>query len=172
MDRNWINRCSSDVGRQHKVLDMNAIFKRHWGNALTMVFGLLTALLVFPVAVESTNWLRDWYDDSNPVVTAKLLKAEPIEGNGLRMQFLVTRKRDCEFIKLMGMTGGGPSDMQIATTLRREDGEDPVSYPTGVSAVSRNWILSPVYGPRLMLWAFYDCSDRVVRTKMIDEVIK
>lgn len=151
---------------------MNTVIKRHCGNIVTMGLGLLTALLVFPIAVESTNWLKDWYDDNNPVVVARLVKAEPIGDDALRLQFMVTRKRDCEFIRLMAMTGGGPSDMQIATTLRREDGIEPNSYPTGVTALSRNWVLSPVFGPRLMLWAFYDCSDRVVRTKMIDEVIR
>lgn len=149
-----------------------SLFKKHWGNLLTMALGLLTALLVFPIAVESTAWLRDWYDDNNPVVVAKLARAEPIDAHQLRLQFLITRKRDCEFIRLVGMTGGGPSAMQLATTLRREDGVEPSSYPTGVTALSRTWILAPVYGPRLMLWAYYDCSDRVVRTKMIDEVIR
>lgn len=151
---------------------MNQLIHRHWGNALTIALGLLTALLIFPLAVESTNWLRDWYDDNNPVVVARLAKAEPVGADALRLQFLITRKRDCEFIRLAGMTGGGPSDMQIATTLRREDGAEPTSYPPGITALSRTWILAPVYGPRLMLWAYYDCSDRVVRTKMIDEVIR
>jgi hypothetical protein len=151
---------------------VRTLIHKHWGNALTIGLGLLTALLIFPLAVESTNWLKDWYDDNNPVVTAKLVKAEPIDEHSLRLQFMVTRKRDCNFVRLFGMTGRGPNDMQAATVLRREDGSEPNSYPTGVTALSRNWVLAPVYGPRLMLWAYYDCSDRVVRTKMIDEVIR
>jgi hypothetical protein len=165
---------AADVGREHKVLDkvMVNLIHRHWGNALAVGLGLLTALLIFPLAVESTNWLRNWYDDNNPVITAKLLRAEKIDQDALQLQFLITRHRDCDFIRLMGMTGNGPSDMQVATTLRREDGSEPVSYPSGVTVVSQPWRIAPIYGPRLMLWAYYDCSDRVVRSKMIDEVIK
>ena len=151
---------------------MVALIKRHWGNAVTAALGLLTALLIFPLAVQSTNWLQDWYDESNPVVQAKLLKAEYATPEALRLQFLVTRKRDCEFVRLLGMTGSGPSDMQLATTLRREDGADPISYPAGVTSTSRTWLLAPVYGPHLMIWGYYACDDRLVRTKMIDEVIK
>lgn len=150
---------------------MNAMIKRHWGNALTVAFGMLTALVLFPVVVSSLNWLEDWYDEQNPVVTAKLIRAEHVDPQTLRMQFLVTRNRDCDFVKLMGMTGHGLSDMQLATSVRREDNTDPTSYPTGISVISRPWLLSPVYGPRLMLWGFYNCDDRVVRTKMIDQVI-
>ena len=163
------------MGRQHTILGgmmVRTLITRHWGNVLTMSLGLLTALLIFPIAVESTNWLKAWYDDSNPVVSARILKAEMIDEDSLRLQFVITRRRDCEFIRLLGMTGSGPTDMQLATSLKREDGADPISYPTGVTAVSQPWVLSPVYGPRLMMWAYYDCSDRVVRTKMIDEVIK
>ena len=151
---------------------MNAIIERHWGNALAIFLGGLTALLIFPLTVESMNWLRDWYDENNPVVTAKLVRAEHVDPQTLRLQFLVTRNRDCEFVRLLGMTGSGPSDMQLATMLRREDGSDPASYPAGITALSRTWVLSPVYGPRLMLWGYYDCNDRMVRTRMIDEVIK
>ena len=151
---------------------MNAIIQKHWGNALAIFLGGLTALLIFPLTVESMNWLRDWYDENNPVVTAKLVRAEHVDPQTLRLQFLVTRNRDCEFVRLLGMTGSGPSDMQLATMLRREDGSDPASYPAGITALSRTWVLSPVYGPRLMLWGYYDCNDRMVRTRMIDEVIK
>jgi hypothetical protein len=145
--------------------------KQQWGNLLTMALGLLTALLIFPLAVQSTQWLQDWYDESNPVVKAKLMKAERVDQDTLRLQFLVTRQRDCEFVRLFGMTGTSSLDM-YAAFVRREDGEEPVSYPTGITVASRNWLLSPVRGNRLMLWAYYDCADRLVRTKMIDEVIK
>jgi hypothetical protein len=160
----WINPFLGGV--------MVALIRKHWGNVVTAALGLLTALLIFPLAVQSMHWLQDWYDASNPVVQARLLKAEHVEPDALRLQFVVTRKRDCDFVRLLGMTGNGPSDMQIATTLRREDGADPISYPAGVTTVSRTWLLAPVYGPHLMLWGYYACDDRLVRTKMIDEVVK
>ena len=150
---------------------MNSLIQRHWGNAVTIFLGLLTALLIFPLAVQSMNWLQAWYDESNPVVTASIVKAEYVDPQTLRLQFLVVRHRDCEFVRLLGMTGTGPSDMQIATKLHREDGSDPISYPAGITSLSRPWILSPVYGPRLMLWGYYSCDDRMVRTRMIDQVI-
>jgi hypothetical protein len=161
------------VGRLNQILGvmMVGLFKRRWGDALSIFLGGLTALIIFPITVESVNWVRAWYDQQNPVVTAKLLKAERINPQTLRLQFVITRNRDCEFIRLLGMTGHGPHDMQLATMLRREDGSDPASYPTGVTAVSNPWLLSPVYGPRLMLWGDYDCDDRLVRNKIVDEVV-
>lgn len=150
---------------------MNTIIRRYWGNAFVVFLGMLTALIMFPVITSSVHWLQDWYDESNPVVTAKLIRAEHVDKQTLRLQFLLTRNRDCDFVRLMGMTGNTLADMQLATSVRREDGSDPISYPSGVTAISRTWLLSPVYGPRLMLWGWYDCDDRMVRTKMIDEVI-
>ena len=150
---------------------MNAIIRRHWGNLVTILLGLLTALLIFPLAVQSMHWLQDYYDEKNPVVSAKLVRSELIDKDTLRLQMLVTRNRNCEFIRLLGMTGTGPSDMQLATMLRREDGSDPVSYPAGTTVISRTWIMSPIYGPRLMLWGYYSCGDRLVRTPMIDQVL-
>jgi hypothetical protein len=160
------------VGRKHEVLGiMSALIQRHWLNGFVVILGMLTALILFPVITSSVHWIQDWYDEQNPVVTAKLVRAEHVDPQTLRLQFLVTRNRDCEFIRLLGMTGNGLHDMQLATSVRREDGSDPISYPPGLTAVSRPWLLSPVFGPRLMLWGYYDCDDRVVRTRMLDEVI-
>ena len=138
-------------------------------NLVAFLIGGFLALLMAPVVVEASKWLLDWYDDARPPSSAKLVKVERA-GDGLRLQFEITRHRDCDFINLVGFTGSGPTDMQIATILRREDGSAPQSYPAGVTAISRVWWLWPTYGPRLVVYGYYDCAGRAVRTKMIDQL--
>lgn len=137
---------------------------------LMAVLGGLACLLIFPLSVQSIVWMQAWYDLRNPPATASLASAAPLNTDTMRFRMFVTRHRDCEFLRLVGFTGT-PKDLQVATTLRREDGTDPVSYPVGTTALSRSWILSPVYGPNFHLWGYYECDSRIVRTQLLDELL-
>jgi len=35
--------------------------------------------------------------------------------------------------------------------------------------LSRPWMMSPVYGPHVWIYGYYDCADRVVKQRLIDE---
>lgn len=151
---------------------MMAVTRRRISDVVWMSLGAFSMLVAAPIVIESWNWLQDWYDQSNPPATAALVSAELVEPTTLRMRFMVRRgNRQCEFVKLNGFTGHAIGQMQVATTLRREDGLDPASYPSGVTVESQPWILAPVYGPRLLIVGHYDCSGRVVRTRLIDETV-
>jgi hypothetical protein len=135
-----------------------------------MTLGAISMLVLAPIVLESWNWLQEWYDKANPPATASLVSHEMANPTTLRLRFLVRRSaRECEFVRLNGYTGADTRQMQIATTLRREDGLDPASYPAGVTVTSQPWVLSPVYGTRILLVGHYDCSGRLVRARLIDE---
>jgi hypothetical protein len=147
-----------------------AVTRKRVSDAALALLGAASMLVAAPIVIESWNWLQDWYDQANPPATASLVSHEIIPPNTLRMRFLVRRsERECEFVRLNGYTGNNLLTMNPATTLRREDGNDPASYPSGVTVESRPWILAPVYGPRLLIVGHYDCTGRMVRTRLIDQ---
>jgi hypothetical protein len=146
--------------------------RNHLINLAWMMSGALCMLLVAPVAIESYSWLRTWHDEHSPPVSASLLSADWVADDTLRLRMLITRNEDCDFVRMVGFTGPAAGPLQLATTLRREDGAAPASYPVGVPIISQPWVISSVYGPRLMLYGYYDCNERLVRTKLIDKVIK
>jgi hypothetical protein len=138
-----------------------------------MVLGAFSMLVAAPIVIESWNWLQDGYDRAHPPAKAVLVSHEFVEPTTLRMRFIVTRSsRACEFVRLTGFTGATLGQMQIATTLRREDGQDPASYPAGSTVTSQPWVMSPVYGGQLLIVGHYDCTGRMVRTRLIDEVLR
>jgi hypothetical protein len=140
------------------------------GNLFSLLVGGLLALILAPLVVQSTHMLQQWYDVAHPPSTAKLVFAER-SGEVLRLQMEITRHRDCGFIRLMGFSGAPGATLQAASIVRREDGGEPQNYPAGVTAISRVWILSPVYGSRVVLYAYYDCDGETVRARLVDEVI-
>lgn len=140
------------------------------GNLFSLIVGGLIALILAPLVVQSTKMVQEWYDSANPPATAHLVYAERF-GDTLKFQLEVTRHRECAFIRLMGFTGAPGKTLQVATTLRREDGEEPQSYPAGVTATSRVWILAPVYGSRVVIYAYYDCGVETVRTRLVEATL-
>lgn len=151
---------------------MIAVARARIKDAVWMVMGAVSMLLAAPIAIETWNWLQGWYDEAYPPARAELLSSEMVNPATLRLRFLVHRSsRECEFVKLNGYTGQAITHMQIATTMRREDGQDPASYPSAGTYASRPWLLSPVYGSRLLIVGHYDCSGRTVRSRLIDQDI-
>lgn len=149
---------------------MTSFLRKHWGDIATVFLGGLTALVLFPLTVESMYWLRGWYDEHNPVATARLTMVERVDKETLRMQFMVTRHRECDVVRMVAFTGQDEQTMQGATTMRREDSETPISYPVGMTVLSQPWILRPVYGQHLWVYGYYDCHERIVKTPLIKTV--
>jgi hypothetical protein len=59
--------------------------------------------------------------------------------------------------------------MAAATIMQREDGLAPISYPVGVTVLSRPWMMSPIYGVHIWIYGYYQCDSRVVKQRIIDE---
>ena len=150
---------------------MMTLVPRQKSDFIALLLGGFIALLLAPAVAESSHWLQDWYDKRSPPVEAQMASHEVIAPDSLRVRLLITRQRDCMFVRLVAFTGGTSGDMNLALTVRREDGADPVSYPTGITVLSRPWVISPVYGKRLILIGHYECGNRLVRTTLIDEVL-
>jgi hypothetical protein len=138
---------------------------------LLFVTGALAFAVAAPIIMFSFASLLALYDAAFPVAEARLAKVERIDPETIRLQLYVTRKRDCETLRVVGFTGLSRTDMQAATTMRREDGADPISYPVGVTVLSRPWLLSPVVGPHLWIYGYYECDSRIVKQRLIDEVL-
>jgi hypothetical protein len=141
-------------------------------NIVIAAIGASLVVILGPLVMLSAGIWQAWFDEAHPVASAEVASIERIDQQTIRLQLLVTRNRDCETLKMVGLTGPDAAHMQGATVLRREDNLPPLSYPVGVTILSRPWILSPVYGPRLWLYGYYDCDDRVVKQRLVDEVIK
>jgi hypothetical protein len=69
-----------------------------------------------------------------------------------------------------GFTGAGPRDL-AAGWMRKEDGTEMSTYPPGTRIASAPWLLSPVFGPYLLVVGYYDCAGRVVPVRLIDQVV-
>ena len=136
-----------------------------------LMLGGLIALLLAPVVSSAMHWLTDLYDSRHPPVKTTLAFSSRPTPDTLRVRLMVTRLRDCDFARLIAMTGPDKHHMELATSVAREDGELPVNYPAGETVLSQPWLIRPVFGQRLLLIGHYECGDRVVRVKMIDEVV-
>jgi len=150
---------------------MRAVKAMPWTNILLVAVGALVAIIAAPLVLFSISTLTLWYDEANPVADARLAMVERVDPETIRIQLYVTRKRECETLRVVGFTGPNRNAMEAATTMRREDGADPISYPVGVTVLSRKWLLSPVYGPHLWIYGYYECDDRIVKQRLIDEVL-
>ena len=150
---------------------MMTVVRKRFGDLLWMLSGAVCMLVMAPIVIESLAWLRDWHDTNNPPVSANLASAEMVSADTLRLRLSLTRQEDCEFVRLLGFSGSQSGPMQLATTLRREDGSAPVSYPVGMTIISQPWLMSPIYGPRVLLYGYYDCDSRIVRAKLLDHVL-
>lgn len=139
-----------------------------------VVFGASTGFFMLPFIVSSSHWLQDMYDDTNPPSDMKIIHYEYIDKQTLRIQFQVKRNRNCIFNELEGYTGIDAEGAYLspAVVLKREDGYQPLSYPLGVTIISPPWIMSPVVGPRVLLYGIYLCENRQVRVKVIDTVLR
>jgi len=139
-----------------------------WANVMLFLGGALLVAVTAPIIAFSFASLLALYDEAFPVAEAKLAKAEIVDDK-LRFQLFVTRRRDCETLKIEGFSGPHRLAMAAATIMKREDGLAPISYPVGVTVLSRPWMMSPVYGPHIWIYGYYDCDDRVVKQRLIDE---
>jgi len=142
-----------------------------WTNITLVAVGAMIVIVTGPLLMISTGIWQDWLDAVNPVATAKVAMSERVDPETLRLQLWVTRQRNCETLKMIGLTGPDAKQMQGATVMRREDNEPPLSYPVGVTILSRPWLLSPVYGNHLWIYGYYDCDGRVVKQRIVDEVL-
>ena len=146
--------------------------RRSLSDVAWMAFGALCMLIAAPLVIQSWQWMHEWYDRVNPPAKAALMSHEYLDATTLRLRFAVTRgSRECEFVRLQGYTGATLGQMQLATTMRREDGQDPATYPSGSTVRSQPWLLAPVYGKQLLIVGHYDCTGRLVRSRLIDEVL-
>lgn len=141
-------------------------------NILLVVAGAALVVIVGPLVMLSAGLWQDWWDRANPVAIASVAHVERPDPTTLRLQLWVTRKRDCEALKMVGLTGESPETMLGATTMRREDNAQPLSYPAGVRILSQPWLLSPVYGHHLQIYGYYDCDGRIVKQRIVDEVLQ
>lgn len=149
---------------------MNVRQKALLGDFTFLVLGVFIALAVTPLIAAGVATLQALYDESNPPARFALYSALKVD-NSLRMRFRVTRERDCIFLNMAGMSGSPTGPLESATVLRREDGEAARQYPVGVAVLSPPWIMSPVYGPRVVLHGYYDCDGRLLKPKLIDQEI-
>lgn len=140
-------------------------------NIAMFVMGGLLAMVAAPLLFYSAGTLLDWYDAANPVAVVKVASIERVPPDAVRMSMYVTRKRDCETLRMMAFTGTSDADMHLATTARREDSAGVTSYPVGITVLSQPWLIAPVVGPRLKFIGQYDCDTRVVRQLLVDTVI-
>jgi hypothetical protein len=140
-------------------------------NILMASIGALLVVVIGPLVMLSASIWQDWFDRANPVAVAEVALAEHVDSNTLRLQLYVTRQRECETMKMVGFTGPDEFHMQGASVLKREDNLPPISYPVGVRVLSRHWLLSPVYGDNLWLYAYYECNKRIVKQRIVDTVI-
>ena len=140
-----------------------------WANVMLFLGGALLVAVAAPIIAISFASLLALYDDAFPVAEAKLARSEMVDAETLRFQLYVTRRRDCETLKIEGFSGPHRLAMAAATIMQREDGLAPISYPVGVTVLSRPWMMSPIYGVHIWIYGYYQCDSRVVKQRIIDE---
>lgn len=150
---------------------MMQFVRSSWPSFFAAFIGAMLSLLASPLVVQVWQRFNDVRDASNPPATATVVDAVYTDARTLQMRFSVQRALDCDFLRLTGFTGRSLLDMQPAT-VRRADGEDPVSFPVGLTVLSNWWYVAPVTGPLVRLYAYYDCDGRLVRTLLIDTEVK
>lgn len=141
---------------------MNAFFERSWGAFFAAFVGSLLALVLIPLLSLAWQQTYEVYDRHNPPVSMKLATYEIDAENRLHMRFFVTRHDDCNFLKIQGYSGSLLTEMQ-PSTVRRLDGEEPVSYPVGITVLSNTWVMYPLHGSNIQLQGYYECGSRIVR---------
>jgi hypothetical protein len=132
-----------------------------------MLTGFVVAVLFAPLVLATADWYAAWNAEHNPVATLQWNSVERIEQDELRLTMLITRHRDCQFVRILGYTGATLQSMQPSEALEREDGRPPQSYPVGISVISRPWILRGIYGSKVAVSAYYDCDDSVIKAPIL-----
>lgn len=150
---------------------MMQFVRSSWSSFFAAFVGAALSLLVAPLVTQAWHHINDMRDANNPPARATVAEAVYTDDRTLQMRFSVQRALDCDFLRLTGFTGKSLLDMQPAT-VRRADGEDPVSFPVGLTVLSNWWYVAPVTGPLVRLYAYYDCDGRLVRTLLIDTEVR
>ena len=145
---------------------MKAFFEKSWGAFVAAFIGSLMALVMIPLLFILWQQAYELYDEKNPPVSMKLASYEIDANNQLFMRFYVTRHDNCDFLKLQGYSGTNPQQMQLSA-VRRADGEPPIDYIVGITALSSKWVMYPLYGPEIRLQGYYSCGSRIVRPVLI-----
>ena len=147
------------------------VFRPMVGPAALAFFGALLSLLFAPIVMLAWTQIQDTLDERSPPVVTSLFRIDRIDPNTVQVQIYVTRNRDCDFVKVTAFTGKALLDMRSAC-VRRADCGEPVSYPVGITILSQPWVISPMSGPVVQMYGYYDCNDRLVKVKLLDEVLK
>ena len=142
---------------------MIAVAKKYTPNAVALLLGFAIAIVFAPLVLATADWYAQWNAEHNPVATVQWHSVELVTQDELRMTILITRHRDCDFVRIRGYTGATLQSMQPAESLEREDSRAPQSYPVGISVISRPWILRGIYGSKVAVSAYYDCDDTVIK---------
>lgn len=150
---------------------MMQFIRSNWSSFFAAFVGAVLSLLASPLVMQVWQHVNDVSDASHPPARATVADAVYADERTLQMRFFVQRARDCDFLRLTGFSGRSLLDMQPAT-VRRADGEDPVSFPVGLTVLSNWWYVAPVAGPLVRLYAYYDCDGRLVRTLLIDTEVR
>jgi len=145
---------------------MNNFFEKSWGAFFAAFVGSFLALVTIPALFLLWQQAYELYDKKNPPASMKLASYEITADNQLFMRFYVTRHDNCDFLKLQGYSGINPQQMQ-PSTVRRADGEQPIDYIVGITALSSKWVMYPLYGPEIRLQGYYSCGSRIVRPILI-----
>lgn len=146
---------------------MIPVVQKHASMAIAATFGFVLAVLLAPLVLATADWYAEWSAEHNPPATLQWNSVERIDTDTLRLTLLITRHRDCDFVRILGYTGATLQSMQPAESLEREASRAPQSYPVGISVISRPWILRGIYGGKVAVSAYYDCDDTVVKAPIL-----
>ena len=146
---------------------MTAHAKKQLPNAVALLLGFSIAIVFAPLVLATADWYSQWSAEHNPPATLQWNSVERIDTDTLRLTLLITRHRDCDFVRILGYTGATLQSMQPAESLEREDSRAPQSYPVGISVISRPWILRGIYGDKVAVSAYYDCDDRIITAPLL-----
>ncbi|MBK6786260.1 MAG: hypothetical protein IPG77_01040 [Betaproteobacteria bacterium] len=146
---------------------MMAHAKKQLPNAVALLLGFSIAIVFAPLVLATADWYATWNAEHNPPANLQWNTVERIDADTLRMTLLITRHRDCDFVRILGYTGATLQSMQPAESLEREDSRAPQSYPVGISVISRPWILRGIYGKKMAVSAYYDCDDRIIKAPLL-----
>ena len=134
---------------------------------LALVAGMVLSVGSVPVLMTVADWYADWHTRTNPPATLAWHSIERLDVDTARVTLMVTRHEDCQMVRVLGYTGVSLRVMRPAEALEREDGRAPQSYPVGITVISRPWILRGIYGNKVAVSAYYDCSDRIVKAPLL-----
>lgn len=141
--------------------------KKYLPNVAALLAGFAIAIVFAPLVLATADWYAAWNAEHNPPATLAWSSVERVTQDELRLTMLITRHRDCQFVRVLGYTGATLQSMQPAESLEREDSRAPQSYPVGISVISRPWILRGIYGNKVAVSAYYDCDDTVVKAPIL-----